>query len=213
MTPWKRCNPRNLSQAHLSQTAIVFAGFGGQGALFAGQLLCYAGMYGGWEVSWIPSYGPEMRGGTANCTVVISDEPIGSPLVRNPDIAVVLNAPSMDKYEPLVKPNGLLVVNSTLVHRSTIRGDIRVLPVPANDLAVELGNVKMANVVLLGATLRVCPLVSLESVEKVLEDQLKGSKRAFVEPNKRALRAGATYLEQIVRPDEPLVCCGVPVSL
>jgi 2-oxoglutarate ferredoxin oxidoreductase subunit gamma len=195
----------------VSQTAVIFAGFGGQGALFAGQLLCYAGMYEGWEVSWIPSYGPEMRGGTANCTVVISDEPIGSPLVRNPEIAVVLNPPSMEKYEPLVKPSGLLVVNSTLVHRSTDRDDVQLLPVPANDLAVELGNVKMANVVLLGATLRACPLVSLKTVEAVLEDQLKGSKRRFIEPNKRALRAGATYLQQIVRRDEQFVCGGVPL--
>ncbi|MBN1935456.1 MAG: 2-oxoacid:acceptor oxidoreductase family protein, partial [Anaerolineae bacterium] len=96
---------------------IIFSGFGGQGALFAGQLLTYAGMDAGWNVTWIPSYGPEMRGGTAHCTVIISDAPVGSPIIRNPTIAVVLNPLSMDKYEPLLKPGGLLVVNSTLVPR------------------------------------------------------------------------------------------------
>jgi 2-oxoglutarate ferredoxin oxidoreductase subunit gamma len=172
---------------------IIFSGFGGQGALFAGQLLTYAGMDAGWEVTWIPSYGPEMRGGTANCTVVVSDEPIGSPIIRNPTIAVVLNLPSMEKYEPLVSPGGLLVVNSTLVRRFTVRDDITVLRVPANDLAAELGNVKMANVVMLGAMLSQRPIVSLEAVAKALDERLEGTKRRFIEPNKRALFRGAEY--------------------
>jgi 2-oxoglutarate ferredoxin oxidoreductase subunit gamma len=173
---------------------IVFSGFGGQGALFAGQVLTYAAMEAGWEVTWIPSYGPEMRGGTANCTVVISDEPIGSPIVRNPRIAVVLNPESMDRYEPLIKPDGLLVVNSTLVRRRAVRDDITVVRVPANDIAVDLGNVKMANVVALGVMLACRPIVSLEAVEKVLDAQLKGAKRRFIEPNKRALRRGGEYV-------------------
>ena len=103
---------------------VIFSGFGGQGALFAGQLLTYAGMDAGWQVTWIPSYGPEMRGGTANCTVILSDQPIGSPIIRNPTIAVVLNPPSMEKYESLVKPGGVLVINSTLVKQQTVRDDI-----------------------------------------------------------------------------------------
>ena len=172
---------------------IVFSGFGGQGALFAGQVLAHAAMEAGWEVTWIPSYGPEMRGGTANCTVVISDEPIGSPIVRNPSIAVVLNPESMDRYEPLVKPGGLLVVNATLVRRAAERDDIIVVRVPANDIAVDLGNVKMANVVALGVMLACQPVVSVEAAEKVLDEQLKGAKRRFVEPNKRALRQGTRY--------------------
>jgi 2-oxoglutarate ferredoxin oxidoreductase subunit gamma len=173
---------------------IVFSGFGGQGALFAGQLLTYAAMEAGWEVTWIPSYGPEMRGGTANCTVVVSDEPIGSPIVRNPGIAVVLNPESMDRYEPLVKAGGLLVANSTLVRRKAVRDDVTVVRVPANDIAVDLGNVKMANVVALGVMLACRPIVSLEAIEKVLDEQLKGAKRRFIEPNKRALRRGSEYV-------------------
>ena len=170
---------------------IVFSGFGGQGALFAGQLMTYAGMDAGWQVTWIPSYGPEMRGGTAHCTVIISDEPIGSPIIRTPTIAVVLNPESMSKYEPLVRPGGLLAINSTLVHQRTDRKDITQVAVPANDLAAELGNVKMANVVLLGAVLAHRPIVSLEAVEAVLEEHLEGAKRRFIEPNKRALHCGA----------------------
>ena len=174
---------------------IVVSGFGGQGALFAGQLLTYAGMESGWQVSWIPSYGPEMRGGTAHCTVIISDEPIGSPIIRNPTIAIVLNPESMDKYEPLVKPGGLLVINSTLVRRPAARNDLTVVTIPANDLAAELGNVRMANVVLVGAMLAKSPVVSLETVEKVLDEHLEGKKWRLIEPNKRALRRGAEWAE------------------
>ena len=130
---------------------IIFSGFGGQGALFAGQLVTYAGMDAGWQVTWIPSYGPEMRGGTAHCTVILSDQPIGSPIIRNPTVAVVLNPPSMEKYETRVKSRGLLVVNSTLVQQRTARDDLEAIYVPANDLASDWGNAKMANVVLVGA--------------------------------------------------------------
>jgi 2-oxoglutarate ferredoxin oxidoreductase subunit gamma len=175
---------------------IIFSGFGGQGALFAGQLMTYAGMDAGWQVTWIPSYGPEMRGGTAHCTVIISDKPIGSPIIRNPTIAVVLNPESMSKYEALVRPGGLLAINSTLVHQRTDRKDITQVAVPANDLAAELGNVKMANVVLLGAVLAHRPIVPLEAVEAVLEEHLEGAKRRFIEPNKRALHRGAAYALQ-----------------
>jgi 2-oxoglutarate ferredoxin oxidoreductase subunit gamma len=173
---------------------IIFSGFGGQGALFAGQVTTYAGMEAGWHVTWIPSYGPEMRGGTAHCTVIISDKPIGSPIIRNPTIAVVLNPPSMDAYEPLVRPDGLLVVNSTLITRPPVRTDIESVAVPANDLASELGNVKMANVVMLGAMLTLRPFVSLEVIDCVLEAHLTGAKSRFIEPNKRALRQGAAYI-------------------
>jgi 2-oxoglutarate ferredoxin oxidoreductase subunit gamma len=175
---------------------IVFSGFGGQGALFAGQVMTYAGMDAGWEVTWIPSYGPEMRGGTAHCTVIISDQPIGSPIIRNPTTAVVLNPESMDKYEPLVRPGGLLVINSTLVRRPAVRDDLVVVTVPANDLAAELGNVKMANVVLLGAMLSHKPIVPLDAIEKVLDEHLEGAKRRFIEPNKQALHRGAAYAQE-----------------
>jgi 2-oxoglutarate ferredoxin oxidoreductase subunit gamma len=175
---------------------IIFSGFGGQGALFAGQLMTYAGMDEGKEVTWIPSYGPEMRGGTAHCTVIISDRPIGSPIIRNPTIAVVLNPESMQKYEPLVRPGGLLVINSTLVRQAPTRTDMDAIAVPANRLASELGNVKMANVVMLGVMLAVRPVVPLRAIERVLDEHLEGSKRRFIEPNKQALRRGAAYARE-----------------
>jgi 2-oxoglutarate ferredoxin oxidoreductase subunit gamma len=175
---------------------IVFSGFGGQGALFAGQLMTYAGMDEGREVTWIPSYGPEMRGGTAHCTVIISDQPIGSPIIRNPTIAVALNPESMIKYEPLVRPGGLLLINSTLVRLNPTRPDIDGIAIPANELASDLGNVKMANVVMLGALLAARPVVPLKAIERVLDEHLHGSKRRFIEPNKRALERGAAYVRE-----------------
>ena len=181
--------------SRLHQYTIILSGFGGQGILFAGQLLCYAGMTAGWEVTWIPSYGPEMRGGTANCTVVISDEPIGSPLIRNPMIAVVMSPEAKVKYEPLVRPEGLLVVNTSLVREPVTRTDLEVLNVPASELATELGTVKMANVVMLGALLGSRPIVDLSTMDQVLDKQLQGSKRRLVEPNQRALRAGARHVQ------------------
>src|SRR5512146_483439 len=117
------------------QTDIMIAGFGGQGVLFAGQLLAYAAMDEGREVTWIPSYGPEMRGGTANCTVVISDEEIGSPLVRNPTAVIAMNLPSLDKYEAVIKPGGVLVVNASIINREVKRTDIRTVLVPGNEIA------------------------------------------------------------------------------
>jgi 2-oxoglutarate ferredoxin oxidoreductase subunit gamma len=127
---------------------IIFSGFGGQGALFAGQLLAYTGISEGLYVSWIPSYGPEMRGGTANCTVILSEEEIGAPVVSHPTSAVVLNLPSMEKYEPLIKPNGLLIVNQSLVTITSKRDDLRIITIPAPDLATEMGNQRMATLIL-----------------------------------------------------------------
>ena len=117
------------------QTDIMIAGFGGQGVLFAGQLLAYAAMDEGREVTWIPSYGPEMRGGTANCTVVIADEEIGSPLVRNPQAGIAMNLPSLDKYESAIRPGGVLVVNASMVNRAVERTDIRAVAIPCNEIA------------------------------------------------------------------------------
>ncbi|MCK4472347.1 MAG: 2-oxoacid:acceptor oxidoreductase family protein, partial [Anaerolineae bacterium] len=131
------------------QQEIIISGFGGQGTLFSGQLLAYAAMDSGCHVTWIPSYGPEMRGGKARCTVIVADEEIGSPLVRRPSAAIVLNIPSMEAFEPAVKPGGVLVVNSSLVPQKSERGDIRVFCVPATDMAIELGNVRLANVICL----------------------------------------------------------------
>jgi 2-oxoglutarate ferredoxin oxidoreductase subunit gamma len=170
---------------------IIFSGFGGQGALFAGQLLAYAAVDNGLHVTWIPSYGPEMRGGTAHCTVVVSDEPIGSPLVRRPTSVVALNLPSFEKYEPLVKDGGLLVYNSSLVDKAPVRSDIRYAPIPANDIAEQLGNVRQANVVLLGGFLVATGVLPLEAVMAALDSHLPGRQRRFLDSNKEALRRGA----------------------
>jgi 2-oxoglutarate ferredoxin oxidoreductase subunit gamma len=173
--------------------AVIISGFGGQGALFAGQLLAYTGVDAGWHVTWIPSYGPEMRGGTAHCSVIISSDDIGSPVERQPTVCIVMNPPSMDKYEPLIKPGGLLVANSTLVRARSQRDDIEVLYVPANDLAAELGNVKMANVILLGAMLGKREILPIESVKQTLDRHIPERRKHIIEPNKQALDRGVLY--------------------
>jgi 2-oxoglutarate ferredoxin oxidoreductase subunit gamma len=170
---------------------IIIAGFGGQGVLFAGQLLAYAAVEAGKHVTWIPSYGPEMRGGTAHCTVVVSDEPIGSPLVRYPTSVIALNQPSFEKYERLVKSRGLLVFNGSLIVATPGRSDICYIAVPANAIAEELGNVRQANVVLLGAFLALTGLLPLEFVESALDKHLSERQRSYLESNKQALRRGA----------------------
>jgi len=176
------------------QEEIVVSGFGGQGALFAGQLLTYTGMDEGLHVTWIPSYGPEMRGGTAHCIVILSDDDIGSPIIREPTACIVMNPPSMEKYEPLVKPGGLLVANSTLIRSRSERDDITAVYVPANDLAAELGNVKMANVVLLGAMLGTREILPLESVKRTLDEHIPQRRRHIIKPNKRALDRGVAFV-------------------
>lgn len=176
------------------QTEIILSGFGGQGVLFAGQLLAYAAMDEGRHVTWIPSYGPEMRGGTAHCTVIISDDEIGSPLVRRPAAVIALNLPSRDRYAPLVAPGGVLVVNASLVPHGAPRDDIRVLEVPANELAEALGNGRLANVVLLGALLAALPVLPLEAVERALGAHLPERHRALLGLNRQALRQGAAQV-------------------
>jgi 2-oxoglutarate ferredoxin oxidoreductase subunit gamma len=173
------------------QQEIIISGFGGQGTLFAGQLLAYAAMDSGYHVTWIPSYGPEMRGGKARCTVVVSDEAIGSPLVRRPSAAVVLNIPSMEAFEPAVKSSGVLVVNSSLVPQKSERTDIDVFYVPASDMATELGNVRIANVICLGALVQATGVVSFEAIEQALDDHLPERHRKLLGLNKEALRKGA----------------------
>jgi 2-oxoglutarate ferredoxin oxidoreductase subunit gamma len=172
------------------QEEVAIAGFGGQGVLFLGQLLAQAAMLEDKEVTWIPSYGPEMRGGTANCTVIVSDEPIGSPVVQNPASAIVMNVPSMVKYEPTVKPGGLLVINSSLIHSLPKRKDIRALLIPANAMAAELGNAKLANVIVLGAYRISTGVVVRNSVMQALSQMLSGKPRELLNANLKALAAG-----------------------
>ena len=172
------------------ETAIVIAGFGGQGVLFAGQLLAYAGMDSGHHVTWIPSYGPEMRGGTAHCTVIISDSPIGAPIVARPDLAVVFNLPSFTKYEPLVKPGGLLVVNSGIVHSKSLRGDIDVVYVDANQIAETWGTPKMINMAVVGALLAQRAVLPLDAVAQALRDHLPQRKQHLLAQNLDVLQQG-----------------------
>ncbi len=171
------------------QNDVIMAGFGGQGVLLIGKMLAYAGMHQGKEVSWMPSYGPEMRGGTANCTVVISDRAVGSPVIQCPKAVVAMNLPSMEKFEPDIKPGGLLIVNSSLINRESSRKDITVLKVQANDIANELGNPKGANMVILGAYLGATKAVSLEEMEKLIAETF-AHKPKVVESNIKALRRG-----------------------
>lgn len=173
------------------QEEIVFAGFGGQGVMFAGQLLAYTAMDEGYEVTWIPSYGPEMRGGTAHCIVTISDQPIGSPLVKNPKIAVVFNKPSFDKYDALVAPGGMLVVNSSLISESTSRTDITEIRVSATEMADTLGNQRMANMILLGALLAAATPLEPDQLKKGLDHHIPAHHRGTLPANYEAVDAGA----------------------
>lgn len=178
------------------QTEIIISGFGGQGVLFAGQLLAYAALDAGQRVTWIPSYGPEMRGGTAHCVVIISDEEIGSPIVRNPTAALVMNLPSLDRYEPLVKPGGVLVVNASLVDRNPSRTDIGTVMVPAISIAEELGDKRLANLVMVGALLERLPVLTFEAVEGALRAHVPAHRRHLVEANLKALKRGASVARE-----------------
>jgi 2-oxoglutarate ferredoxin oxidoreductase subunit gamma len=171
------------------QNEVIMAGFGGQGVLLIGKMLAYAGMHEGKEVSWLPSYGPEMRGGTANCTVVISDKPVGSPVIRSPRAVVAMNLPSLEKFEPDIRPGGLLLINTSLIDRGSDREDLEVLEVPANEIATELGNPRGANMVALGAYLGATGAVALEHIEEVIRETFS-AKPGVVEVNIEALHKG-----------------------
>ena len=168
---------------------IVLAGFGGQGVLLIGKLMAYAGMKAGHEVTWLPSYGPEMRGGTCNCTVVMSDRPIGSPISKRPHALIVLNLPSLDKFEDSVRPGGIIVVNTSLINRLPRRTDVTVVPVASNEIAIELGNAKAANMVALGAFVGASGLVARESVAEVLKESF-AARPKLVAINEQALARG-----------------------
>jgi 2-oxoglutarate ferredoxin oxidoreductase subunit gamma len=180
------------------QTEIVFSGFGGQGVLFAGQLVSYAAMDQGLEVTWIPSYGPEMRGGTANCTVIVSDEEIGSPLVRNPKAVVAMNRPSLDKYDPLVHEGGLLIINSSIIEQTSERKDIQVVRVPANEIAEKIGDRRLTNMVVVGALVANTNILPLEALEKALKEHLPERHHKLLPMNFQALREGAKYIGEKV---------------
>ena len=169
---------------------FIFAGFGGQGMLLIGKFLAMACMLDGKHVSWLPSYGPEMRGGTANCSVIVSDEEIGSPLIENPDVVVAMNLPSLDKFESKVKPGGILVINSSIIDRKSTRDDVTVVYCDANRLAESVNNPKGANVAILGAMMAKCDVVDNEKMIEAIRIELGERKARFLEGNKAALAAG-----------------------
>lgn len=171
------------------QNDVIMAGFGGQGILLIGKMLAYAGMHAGKEVSWLPSYGPEMRGGTCNCTVVISDTTVGSPVIQSPRAVLAMNLPSLEKFEPDVRSGGVLLINTSLIERETDRDDVTVVEVPANEIANELGNPRGANMVALGAYLGVTDAVPFKEVEKVIREAF-AAKPKVIDVNIEALKRG-----------------------
>ena len=171
---------------------MIFAGSGGQGTLSMGKFLAYAGMDSDMNVSWLPSYGPEMRGGTANCAVILSDEPVGSPIVSKPGTLVVMNRPSLDKFEDSVAKGGILIMDSDLVDRMPTRDDIEVISIPAQTEAANIGSKQIANMVLLGALVKKTGIVSMEMILTSLKDH---GKEKFFEINKMALERGASYIK------------------
>lgn len=180
----------------MSTARVICAGFGGQGVMSMGQLLTYAGMLEGKEVSWLPSYGPEMRGGTANCAVTVSDSPVGSPLITgDATCAIVMNLPSLEKFESEVKPGGKIIVNSSLIEQKVQRDDVDVYYIQANDLASELGNPRVANMIMLGAYLKTEPAVEVDSVLEAFKKVFGPSKEKFVPLNKDALLKGAAAIK------------------
>lgn len=169
---------------------FIFAGFGGQGMLLIGKFLAMACMLDGKHVSWLPSYGPEMRGGTANCSVIVSDEEVASPMVDKADCIVAMNLPSLDKFEQHVKPGGVLVINSSIIERKSVRDDITVVYCDAMRIAEEVGNPKGANVAILGALMEKEQIVSVDKMMEAIRIELGEKKARFLEGNKAALLAG-----------------------
>ncbi|MDQ7772025.1 MAG: 2-oxoacid:acceptor oxidoreductase family protein [Elusimicrobiales bacterium] len=172
---------------------IRISGFGGQGVISAGVLLAQAGMMDGKEVSFFPAYGAEMRGGTANCSVVVASDEVTTPIVSAPDTAIVLNEPSLAKFEPMVRPGGLLILNTSLINSRPTRKDIKVLEVPCNAIAAELGNGKVMNMVALGAFAAATGAISVDAIARALPKVYKKLKPEVIELNVKALKKGAEF--------------------
>ena len=178
------------------EKTFIFAGFGGQGMLLIGKFVAMACMLDGKHVSWLPSYGPEMRGGTANCSVIVSDDPVASPLVDKADVIVAMNRPSLDKFEAHVKPGGVLVINSSIIDKKATRTDIDVYYVPCNEIADKLNNPKVANMAMLGAYLEATKAVQTKSVLDALLYKLGEKKAALIPLNEEAIEAGAASIRK-----------------
>jgi len=170
----------------MSTYKMFFAGSGGQGVLLMGQMVTYAAMLEDKSSTFFPSYGPEMRGGTANCTVVVSDKTVSCPLIYEADCVVAMNLPSLIKFEPTLKPGGILLLNKSIIQQEAKRGDIKVYDVPANDMASDLGNARIANMIMLGAFIRTTNVVSSASIEKVIHETLGAKKAEMLDLNLKA---------------------------
>ena len=177
----------------MKTTQILIAGFGGQGILFAGKFLAYKGLLEDLQVSWLPSYGPEMRGGTANCSVVLSETPVGSPIIMNPDVLVAMNLPSLQKYVNDVVPGGQIYVDSALIDVKVERTDVEVFYIPATQMAADAGIKTLSNMILMGSLLENNPELSFEGTETVVQKLVPPTKAALVELNMKALNLGKEY--------------------
>ena len=177
----------------MKTTQILIAGFGGQGILFAGKFLAYKGLLEDLQVSWLPSYGPEMRGGTANCNVILSEEPVGSPIVTSPDVLIAMNLPSLQKYVDAVVPGGQIYVDSTLIAEKVERTDVEVYYTPATKMANDAGVPTLANMVMMGHVLRHNPELTFEGTEVTVQKLVPPKKAELVGLNMKALEAGRDY--------------------
>ena len=177
----------------MATTQIMIAGFGGQGVLFAGKFLAYKGMVQNKQISWLPSYGPEMRGGTANCSVVISDTPVGSPIITNPDMLIAMNLPSLQKFVDAVVPGGVIILDSTLIDVKVERTDVKVFYIPATQMAKDAGFSTLANMILTGKALKEMDIVSWEGNRETLESFIPAKKANLIDINCQALQTGYDY--------------------
>ena len=177
----------------MSTTEFLFSGFGGQGILFAGKFVAYKGLVDDKQVSWLPSYGPEMRGGTASCSVIVSDTPVGSPIVSEPDVLVAMNLPSLDRFESHVKPGGIIFMDSTLIERPVRRDDVTVYAIPATQMASDNGMPTLANMIIIGKILKVLDDFGEASVSAALAKVISAKHADMLETNRRAMQLGADY--------------------
>ncbi len=178
---------------HILNEQVIIAGFGGQGVMMMGKLLAHAGMIEHRHVSWLPSYGPEMRGGTANCHVIVSEQQIGSPVIAESTAVIAMNLPSLDKFEPVVQPGGRLLINSSLVDRTSNRTDVSVLEIPVNDMANQQGSLRVANMVMLGAYIALTRVVNKETIVEALQEVLGQTKQHLRDINVKALEEGIAF--------------------
>ena len=177
----------------MKTTQILIAGFGGQGVLFAGKFLAYKGLVQDKQISWLPSYGPEMRGGTANCSVILSDTPVGSPIITTPDVLIAMNLPSLTKFVDTVAPGGKIIIDSTLIDAKVERTDVEVCYIPATQMAKDAGFSTLANMILMGKVMKECDAVAFDGNKETLESFIPAKKASLIEVNCQALQTGYDF--------------------